>query len=109
MEGTGEGCGFFYSLKLPYFSTMSQKFCRLLKFQQLQQIQPPHRQHYMAPQRAAMAVIAPTQIPTISPTLSSVGIFPFPLPKRLKNMCLEVLKIVNQGSRPRQIQPGYRK
>ena len=67
----------------------------------------------MAPQSAAMAVIAPTQIPTISPTLSFGGLFPFPfpfpLPKRLKNMCLEVLKIVNQGSRPRQIQRGYRK
>ena len=56
----------------------------------------------MAPQRAAMAVIAPTQIPTISPTLRFIGIFPFPfpLPKRLKNMCLEVLKIVNHGRRP---------
>ena len=65
----------------------------------------------MAPQSAAMAVIAPTQIPTISPTLSFGGLFPFPfsLPKRLKNMCLEVLKIVNHGRRPRQIQPGYRK
>ena len=67
----------------------------------------------MAPQSAAMAVIAPTQIPTISPTLSFGGLFPFsfpfPLPKRLKNMCLEVVKIVNHGRRPRQIQPGYRK
>ena len=67
----------------------------------------------MAPQSAAMAVIAPTQIPTISPTLSFGGLspcpFPFPLPKRLKNMCLEVLKIVNHGRRPRQIQQGYRK
>ena len=67
----------------------------------------------MAPQSAAMAVIAPTQIPTISPTLSFNGLspfpFPFPLPKRLKNMCLEVLKIVNHGRRPRQIQQGYRK
>ena len=65
----------------------------------------------MAPQSAAMAVIAPTQIATISPTLSFGGLFPFPfpLPKRLKNMCLEVLKIVNHGRRPRQIQQGYRK
>ena len=67
----------------------------------------------MAPQSAAMAVIAPRQIPTISPTLSFNGLssfpFPFPLPKRLKNMCLEVLKIVNHGRRPRQIQQGYRK
>ena len=65
----------------------------------------------MAPQSAAMAVIAPTQIPTISPTLSFGGLFPFPfpLPKRLKNMCFEVLKIVNHGRRPRQIQQGYRK
>ena len=58
----------------------------------------------MAPQSAAMAVIAPTQIPTISPTLSFGGLFPFPfpfpLPKRLKNMCLEVLKIVNQEAAP---------
>ena len=30
MEGTGEGCGFFCSLKLPYLSTMSQQFCRRL-------------------------------------------------------------------------------
>ena len=28
MEGTGEGCGFFCSPKLPYLSTMSQQFCR---------------------------------------------------------------------------------
>ena len=67
----------------------------------------------MAPQSAAMAVIAPIQIATISPTLSFGGLFPFPfpfpLPKRLKNMCLEVLKIVNHGRRPRQIQQGYRK
>ena len=27
VEGTGEGCGFSCSLKLPYLSTMSQKFC----------------------------------------------------------------------------------
>ena len=27
MEGTGEGCGFFCSLKLPYLSTISQQFC----------------------------------------------------------------------------------
>ena len=27
MEGAGEGCGFFCSLKLPYLSTMSQLFC----------------------------------------------------------------------------------
>ena len=27
MEGTGEGCRFFCSLKLPYFSWMSQQFC----------------------------------------------------------------------------------
>ena len=31
MEGTGEGCGFFCSPKLPYLSTMSQQFCRRLK------------------------------------------------------------------------------
>ena len=30
MEGTGEGCGFFCFLKLPYLSTMSQQFCRRL-------------------------------------------------------------------------------
>ena len=30
MEGTGEGCGFFCSPKLPYLSTMSQQFCRRL-------------------------------------------------------------------------------
>ena len=30
MEGSGEGCGFFSSLKLPYLSTMSQQFCRRL-------------------------------------------------------------------------------
>ena len=30
MEGTGEGCGFLCSLKLPYLSTMSQQFCRRL-------------------------------------------------------------------------------
>ena len=30
MEGTGEGCGFFSSLKLPYLSTMYQQFCRRL-------------------------------------------------------------------------------
>ena len=30
MEGTGEGCGFFCSLKSPYLSTMSQQFCRRL-------------------------------------------------------------------------------
>ena len=28
MEGTGEGYGFFCSLKLPYLSIMSQQFCR---------------------------------------------------------------------------------
>ena len=27
MEGTGEGCRLFCSLKLPYFSWMSQQFC----------------------------------------------------------------------------------
>ena len=27
MEGTGEGCGFFCSPKLPYLRTMSQQFC----------------------------------------------------------------------------------
>ena len=31
MEGTGEGCGFFCSPKLPYLRTMSQQFCRRLK------------------------------------------------------------------------------
>ena len=30
MEGTGEGCGFFCSLKLPYLSTMPRPFCRRL-------------------------------------------------------------------------------
>ena len=30
IEGSGEGCGFFSSLKLPYLSTMSQQFCRRL-------------------------------------------------------------------------------
>ena len=30
MEGSGEGCGFFSSLKLPYLSTISQQFCRRL-------------------------------------------------------------------------------
>ena len=30
MEGTGEGCGFFCFLKLPYLNTMSQQFCRRL-------------------------------------------------------------------------------
>ena len=30
MEGSGEGCGFFSSVKLPYLSTMSQQFCRRL-------------------------------------------------------------------------------
>ena len=30
MEGTGEGCGFLCSPKLPYLSTMSQQFCRRL-------------------------------------------------------------------------------
>ena len=30
MNGSGEGCGFFSSLKLPYLSTMSQQFCRRL-------------------------------------------------------------------------------
>ena len=32
MEGTGEGCGFFYSPKLPYLSTLSQQFCRRLQY-----------------------------------------------------------------------------
>ena len=31
MEGTGEGCGFFCSPKLPYLRTMSQQFCRRLQ------------------------------------------------------------------------------
>ena len=31
MEGTGEGCGFLCSLKVPCLSTMSQQFCRRLK------------------------------------------------------------------------------
>ena len=30
LEGSGEGCGFFSSLKLPYLSTMSQQFCHRL-------------------------------------------------------------------------------
>ena len=30
MDGTGEGCGFFCSLKLPYLNTMSQQCCRRL-------------------------------------------------------------------------------
>ena len=30
MEGTGEGCGFFCSLKLPYLSTMPRPFYRRL-------------------------------------------------------------------------------
>ena len=30
MEGTGEGCGFLRSVKLPYLSTMSQQFCHRL-------------------------------------------------------------------------------
>jgi len=30
MEGTGEGCGCFCSLKLPYLSILSQQFCRRL-------------------------------------------------------------------------------
>ena len=30
MERTGEGCGFFCSLKLPYFGAMSQQFCHQL-------------------------------------------------------------------------------
>ena len=30
MEGTGEGCGFFCSPKLPYLSAKSQQFCRRL-------------------------------------------------------------------------------
>ena len=30
MEATGEGCGFFCSLKLPYLNTMSQQFCHQL-------------------------------------------------------------------------------
>ena len=29
-KGTREGCGFFCSPKLPYLSSMSQQFCRLL-------------------------------------------------------------------------------
>ena len=31
MKGTGEGCRFFCSPKLPYLRTMSQQFCRRLK------------------------------------------------------------------------------
>ena len=30
VEGTGQGCGFFCSLKLSYLSTMSEQFCRRL-------------------------------------------------------------------------------
>ena len=30
MEGSGEGCGFFCSPKLPHLSTMSQQVCRRL-------------------------------------------------------------------------------
>ena len=30
MEGTGEECGFFCSLRFPYLSTMFQQFCRRL-------------------------------------------------------------------------------
>ena len=30
LEGSGKGCGFFSSLKLPYLSTMSQQFCHQL-------------------------------------------------------------------------------
>ena len=30
MEGTGEGCRFFCSQKLPYLGAMSQQFCHQL-------------------------------------------------------------------------------
>ena len=61
------------------------------------------------PQSAATAVRTAAEIPAISEGLSFDFVclsVPFPLPKRLKNICLEVLKIANYGRHPRQIQQG---
>ena len=44
MEGTGVGCGFFCSPKLPYLSTMSQHFCRRLLLHPKILSLPPIRQ-----------------------------------------------------------------